>query len=285
MEEKIGLKVSFVTIIVNAVLAIFKLVSGIIGKSSAMISDSVHSFSDVFSTIVVIVGLKISHRKSDDNHPYGHERLENVASILLAFTLLITGVLIGVEGIENLIEKKYSVPSLFALLASIISIVVKEWMYWYTIIAARKINSDALKADAWHHRSDALSSVGSLIGIAGSMLGFWYFDIVACIIISLLIVKVAVDIFIESVSKLVDKACDEETINQIREMAIQTEGVTGIDVLKTRVFGNKLYVDLEITADKEISFQSAHDIAHDVHDRIEENIPKVKHCMVHINPK
>lgn len=285
MEEKIGLRVSFVTIIVNTILAIFKLIAGIIGKSSAMISDSIHSFSDVFSTIVVIVGLKISHRKSDDNHPYGHERLENVASILLAFTLLVTGVLIGVNGIKNLLEKNSYVPSTFALAASIISILVKEWMYWYTIGAAKKINSDALKADAWHHRSDALSSIGSLIGIAGSMLGYWYFDIVACIIISLLIVKVSVDIFIESISKLVDKACDQHTINQIRELVMLTKGVTGIDLLKTRIFGNKLYVDLEITADKEISFESAHAIAHNVHDKIEEDLPKVKHCMVHINPK
>lgn len=285
MNEKIGIKVSIVTIIVNAVLAIFKLIAGIIGKSSAMISDSVHSFSDVFSTIIVIIGLIIARKKSDDDHPYGHERFENVAGIILAFCLLVTGVLIGVEGINNLMDHNYVVPSKFVLGVAVISIAVKEWMYHYTIKAAKKINSDALKADAWHHRSDALSSVGSLIGIAGTIMGLWYFDIAACIIIALLIIKVAVDIFKEAISKMIDKSCDDEIVDQIKNLVFETDGVLGIDELKTRIFGNKIYIDLEITADRNLSFEKAHEIAHDVHDKIEDTISSVKHCMVHVNPK
>ncbi|MBQ4583362.1 MAG: cation transporter [Bacilli bacterium] len=285
MNEKIGIKVSIVTIIVNAVLAIFKLIAGIIGKSSAMISDSVHSFSDVFSTIIVIIGLIIARKKSDESHPYGHERFENVAGIILAFCLLVTGVLIGVEGINNLIAHDYVVPSKFVLGVAVISIAVKEWMYHYTIKAAKKINSDALKADAWHHRSDALSSVGSLIGIAGTIMGLWYFDIAACIIIALLIIKVSIDIFKEAISKMIDKSCDDETVDQIKNLVFETDGVLGIDELKTRIFGNKIYIDLEITADRNLTFEKAHEIAHDVHDKIEDTISSVKHCMVHVNPK
>lgn len=285
MNEKIGIKVSIVTIIVNAVLAIFKLIAGIIGKSSAMISDSVHSFSDVFSTIIVIIGLVLARKKSDESHPYGHERFENVAGIILAFCLLVTGVLIGVEGINNLISHDYVVPSKFVLGVAVISIAVKEWMYHYTIKAAKKINSDALKADAWHHRSDALSSVGSLIGIAGTIMGLWYFDIAACIIIALLIIKVSIDIFKEAISKMIDKSCDDETVDQIKNLVFETDGVLGIDELKTRIFGNKIYIDLEITADRNLTFEKAHEIAHDVHDKIEDTISSVKHCMVHVNPK
>ena len=285
MNEKIGIKVSIVTIIVNAVLAIFKLIAGIIGKSSAMISDSVHSFSDVFSTIIVIIGLVLARKKSDESHPYGHERFENVAGIILAFCLLVTGVLIGVEGINNLIAHDYVVPSKFVLGVAVISIAVKEWMYHYTIKVAKKINSDALKADAWHHRSDALSSVGSLIGIAGTIMGLWYFDIAACIIIALLIIKVSIDIFKEAISKMIDKSCDDETVDQIKNLVFETDGVLGIDELKTRIFGNKIYIDLEITADRNLSFEKAHEIAHDVHDKIEDTISSVKHCMVHVNPK
>lgn len=285
MNEKIGIKVSIVTIIVNAVLAIFKLIAGIIGKSSAMISDSIHSFSDVFSTIIVIIGLIFARKKSDSSHPYGHERLENVAGIILAFCLLVTGVLIGVEGINNLIAHDYVVPSKFVLGVAVISIAVKEWMYHYTIKVAKKINSDALKADAWHHRSDALSSVGSLIGIAGTIMGLWYFDIAACIIIALLIIKVSIDIFKEAISKMIDKSCDDETVDQIKNLVFETDGVLGIDELKTRIFGNKIYIDLEITADRNLSFEKAHEIAHDVHDKIEDRITSVKHCMVHVNPK
>ena len=157
------IKVSIITLIINSILSIFKLISGIIGRSSAMIIDSIHSISDVISTIIVIIGIKLSNKKSDKGHQYGHERFENVASIILSFLLLITGLLIGIKGINNIYTKKFVIPTTIPLLAALISIITKEWMYWYTIKVSKKYNSDSLKADAWHHRSDALSSVGSLI--------------------------------------------------------------------------------------------------------------------------
>lgn len=283
--EKACLKVSVVTIIVNCVLSLIKFLAGIFGKSSAMISDSIHSLSDVLSTFVVIIGVKLASKKADDKHQYGHERLENVASLILAILLLVTGVMIGVSGIKNIHNNSYAVPTLFALIASIISIAVKEWMYWYTIIVAKKYNSDALRADAWHHRSDALSSIGSLIGIGAAMLGVRCMDVVASIIIAVIVVKIAVEIFMESIKKMIDCSCDEETINKIKKIVCETAGVKGIEKIKTRLFGSKIYIDLEINADRNITFEESHNIAHEVHDRVESVLENVKHCMVHINPK
>ena len=283
--KKECIKVSLITIIVNIFLSGIKLVAGIFGKSSAMISDAIHSISDVLSTIVVIVGIKIADKKEDKLHPYGHERFESVASILLSFMLFITSILIGYTGIINIFEKDFIMPKFLALAASIISIVIKEWMYWYTILVSKKYNSDSLKADAWHHRSDALSSIGSLVGIAGSMLGFIYMDVIASIIISLIIVKVSVEIFIDSIKKLIDCSCDDAILEEIKNLVYEINGVIDIDNIKSRIFGNKLYIDLEINADKNISFIESHNIAHAVHDLIEERIVDVKHCMVHISPK
>lgn len=158
-------------------------------------------------------------------------------------------------------------------------------MYWYTIKVSKKYNSDSLKADAWHHRSDALSSVGSLIGIYASIKGLIYMDLIASIIIALIIIKTSIDIFIESIRKMTDTSCNEETINNIKDIIMNTNGVKSIDILKTRLFGNKIYIDLEISADKNITFQESHTICHKVHDEIETKIKDVKHCMIHINPK
>ena len=284
-QTKIGLKVSITTIIVNSILAIFKLFAGLIGKSNAMISDSVHSFSDVFSTIIVIIGLKASSKVADKEHPYGHERMESIAAFILAAVLFATGLLIGVKGIQNIFfSNNIEIPTILALIGAIISIVIKELMYWYTIINAKKIKSEALKADAWHHRSDALSSIGSLIGIGGAMLGITILDSVASLVICALILKVSYDIFIDSLNKVVDRACSEDTIAEIKQLALEINGVLDVDLIKTRMFGNKIYIDLEISAAKDLSLEKAHSIAHQVHDAIESKLKDVKHCMVHVNP-
>lgn len=283
---KIGVKVSVITIIANSILAIFKFVAGIIGNSNAMISDSVHSFSDVLSTIIVIIGLKISNKQADSEHPYGHERMESIAAFILSALLFITGILIGVEGIKNIFNSsEITKPTLIALVAAVISILVKELMYWYTIYYAKKIKSSSLKADAWHHRSDAFSSIGSLIGIAGSMLGLTILDSITSIIICGFIIKVSYDIFKESLDKVVDHSCNEDTILEIEKEAYEIDGVLNVDLIKTRMFGNKIYIDLEISADKNITLERAHAIAHQVHDNIEDKFKDVKHCMVHVNPK
>ncbi len=334
-EHRIAMKVSGVSIAVNLVLSLFKLIAGIVAHSGAMISDAIHSASDVGSTFVVIVGVNLSSKKSDKEHQYGHERMECVSSIILSGLLLATGIGIGMNGIENIIKStsgaSIAIPGTLALIAAVVSIVVKEWMFWYTRSAAKKINSGALMADAWHHRSDAMSSVGAFIGILGARLGFewmfWYtrsaakkinsgalmadawhhrsdamssvgafigilgarlgfpiLDPIASVAICVLIVKASVDIFRDAIDKMVDHSCDEATEESMREVIMGVKGVKGIDLLQTRLFGSKMYVDIEISADGEIPLNEAHDVAENVHHTIEKNFKDVKHCMVHVNP-
>ena len=285
--QRVAKKVSVTTIIGNLVLSVLKLIAGIVAHSSAMISDAVHSASDVFSTFVVMIGIKLASKEPDKEHPYGHERLECVAAIVLAMVLFITGLGIGAEALGNIVQGNYNdlqVPGMLALVAAIISIVSKEGMYWYTRINAKRIDSSALMADAWHHRSDAFSSVGALVGIAGARMGFPVMDSIASLVIFLFIVKAAYDIFKDSIDKMVDHSCDEETEKDIFECVIENEDVMGVDLLQTRIFGNKIYVDVEIQVDGSYTLQEAHKIAEAVHDNIEKNFPKVKHIMVHVNP-
>ena len=286
--QSVANRVSVATIIANVILSVMKLLAGIIAHSSAMISDAVHSASDVFSTIVVIIGIRLSARESDREHPYGHERMECVAAIVLSVVLFITGLGIGAEALKNIFSGNYNVlqvPGILALIAAIVSIAVKEGMYWYTRHYAKMIDSSALMADAWHHRSDAFSSIGALIGIAGARLGFPIMDSVASLVIFLFIVKAAIDIFKDAMDKMVDHSCDEETEKQIHDCVMKNEKVLGVDLLQTRIFGSKIYVDVEIEADALCSLQEAHNIAESVHDEIERSFPKVKHIMVHVNPK
>lgn len=285
--EKVAMHVSKVSIAANFILTIFKLLAGVIAHSGAMVSDAIHSASDVFSTIVVIIGIRISSKASDKDHPYGHERLECVASIVLATVLAVTGLGIGYSAVSKIVGGDYSqlaVPGILALVAAIVSILVKESMFHYTRIYAKRIDSGALMADAWHHRSDALSSVGALIGIAGARIGFPILDPIASLVICVFIEKAAYDIFMDAVDKMVDKACDEEVELRLRECALAQEGVLGVDLLHTRVFANKIYVDIEIRVDGNKKLWESHGIAEHVHDAIEQTFPKVKHIMVHVNP-
>ncbi len=280
-------RVSVVSIIVNLVLSLLKLLAGILARSGAMISDAVHSASDVFSTFVVIAGVKLANKNPDKEHPYGHERIECVASVLLAAVLAVTGLGIGYGGILKIASSntaELAVPGTFALAAAVISVIVKEMMFQYTKHAAKKIDSGALMADAWHHRSDALSSVGSFVGILGARMGAPVLDPLASVVICAFIEKAAIDIFRDAVDKMVDKSCPDETIDKMRNVILGTDGVLGIDEIKTRLFGSKIYVEGEILMDSEKTLVEAHNTAEEVHDAIEKKFPNVKHCMVHVNP-
>lgn len=285
--EKTAVRVSVVSIIGNAVLSAFKVLAGVIAHSGAMISDGVHSASDVFSSIIVIIGVKLSAKKSDKEHPYGHERMECVAAIILAVVLLVTGLFIGDSALGKLISGNYDsleIPGILALVAAVVSIIVKEGMFWYTRYYAKLLDSGAVMADAWHHRSDALSSIGALIGIAGARMGMPVLDPVATFVICLFILKAAYDIFKDAVDKMVDHSCDDKTESQIRECVLAQEGIRGIDMMHTRIFGNKIYVDIEILVDGSKTLYEGHAIAEKVHSEIEGKFPKVKHIMVHVNP-
>lgn len=284
-HEKIAVNVSTVTIIINLVLAGFKFVAGFVAHSGAMISDAVHSASDVLATFIVILGVKLAGRDADRDHPYGHERLECVAALILGVILAATGFGIGLSGIRKITGgEELLIPGTLALIAAAVSIVVKEAMFWYTWLAAKKIDSSALKAEAWHHRSDALSSVGSFAGILGAQLGFPALDPVASVVICLFILKAAWDILADALGKMTDHACPPALVQEMAESVLSQPGVLGLDTLNTRLFGDRVYVDVEIRADGDLPLKVTHATAQAVHDALEAQFPQVKHCMVHVNP-
>lgn len=285
--EKVAIHVTLISIWGNLILSAFKLFAGIKSHSDAMISDAIHSASDVFSSFVIIIGVKLSTKASDKEHPYGHERFECVAAILLSIVLLLTGLGIGFGAGKTIITNRYisrELPGTLALVAAIVSIICKEAMFRYTKYYALYFDSSALMADAWHHRSDALSSIGAFIGIFGANHGLPILDPLASLIICFFIVKAGIDIFSDAVKKMVDHASDDATEKNIYEFILKQEGVLAIDSLLTRIFGNKINVDVEICADSHLSLKDAHEMAQTIHDSIQEQFPKVKYITILVNP-
>jgi len=286
-NEHIALSAARNSIIINVLLSAFKLFAGVFANSAAMVSDAVHSFTDLISTVIAIIGVKLANKKPDKEHPYGHERFESVATMVLALLVLSVGLGIGWAGVQRIISSDFdglAIPGVLALVAAAISIGVKEAVYWYMRAAAKKIDSSALMADAWHSRVDGLSSIGSFIGILGARMGFPILDSVAAIVICLFIVKTAASIMKDALSRMTDRACDDATVDAMREVILAQSSVDSIDELRTRVFGSKIYVDVDICVATSLSIGEGHDIAQRVHDAIENGFPKVKHCMVHVNP-
>jgi cation diffusion facilitator family transporter len=285
-QRKIVNKLSRVGILGNVLLSAFKLFAGIFGKSGAMVSDAVHSLSDVFATLIAYIGVRLSQRQEDTEHPYGHERLECVAALILGLILAGTGLGIGSSGIRKIFFERAALetPTLLPLIAAVVSILVKEGMFRYTMHYAEKLDSAAFRADAWHHRSDALSSVGSFIGIGMARLGFPIMDPIASLVICVLILKVAFDIIRDAITKMLDTSCSDDYEQKLRRFVEEQPGVEGVDLLHTRQFGNKVYVDLEIAVNRDLSLGDAHAIAERVHSGVEQNFPNVKHVMIHVNP-
>lgn len=286
-SEKTIYQVSLITIFGNLALTIIKLFAGFFGKSIAMISDAVHSASDVLSTFAVIIGAKFSNKKADKEHPYGHEKIESVTSIILAVMLFVSGISIGFCGINEILKsqkEEITPPSAIVIWFALLSIVVKEIMYRYTKNAANKINSSSLKADAWHHRSDALSSVGSLIGVTGAVLGYPILDPIASIVICIIIIKVSYNIAKTGFNQIIDTAASPEIETDIINIVKKQSDILKLDSLKTRQFGNRIYVDIEVQIDKNTSFQDVHALIHQLRLEIEQHNPSIKHCMIHANP-
>ena len=286
-KEQIAMRVSVTTLVINSVLAVFKLLAGIFGRSGAMVSDAVHTFSDGVSTVIVMIGIRVSCRQPDKKHPYGYERYECVAAILLAGILFAAGFGIGYGGLQtilNMDEHTIAVPTLLPLVAALASMGTKEAMYRYTIRAARRIDSGALKADAWHHRSDAISSVGSFIGIFGARMGLPILDPIASMLISLFILKTAYDVFMDAIRKLTDTAADEETVKSIQSIVLANPNVLGIDNLYTRLFADRVFVDADIYVDESTPLAAANDISRAVCDELCSRLPRVKGSRVQVLP-
>ena len=287
-------KVGITTIILNILLSLCKVVGGILAFSSSLISDGIHSASDVFSTVVVLIGAKISKKAPDEKHPFGHERFESIGSIILSFILCATAIVLGYTGVKSIIEyvnnstavREVDFLTYLALGFAILSILVKGWMFIYTYRVAKKINSSILKADAFHHLTDSLSSFGSLLGIIGLIIGgMWsILDPVATVIIAIFILKVGFDIAISAVNQVVDKAAPQEFEDKVRNIISSFKEIVRVNSLKTRMFGNMYYLEIEIAIDDNLTVKEGHDIAKRLHDKIENEFEDVKHCMIHIDP-
>ena len=280
-------KITNVCMLSNLCLCLLKTVGGIFAHSGALISDGINSAFDVVSGIIVMVGAKLAGKNADKDHPYGHERIENVATIVLSVILFVTGVFVGHTAIEDLISGTYKAvdpPGKLSIVAALISMAAKELMFWYTKAGAEKINSVALKAAAWDHRADVISTGGALIGIMVSRYGFPAGDLIASLIVCLFIIRTAYMVFREAIVQMTDRSCDDEFLQQLRSCILSVKGVLSIDILQVRAFGNRYYVDLEISEDGNKSLLEAHKVAEQVHDAIERQYPVIKHIMIHVNP-
>ncbi|TGY46492.1 cation diffusion facilitator family transporter [Clostridium perfringens] len=278
-------KVTIISILWNIVLAIIKILAGIIGKSNAMIADGAHSASDIISSVGVLIGNKIASIPKDKGHNYGHEKAETLVSFLLAILLVILSIKIGYNGVYSLFHlNEVQIPTTFPLVVSVISILIKEYQYRITIKVAKKTNSPALKADAWHHRSDALSSVAAFIGIGGAILGFKSLDSIASIVVAIFIAKVGIEILIGSANELMDISIDEEKEKEIKAIVDEIEGIKSLREIRTRKYGAMAYVDLVICVDKDISVLEGHRIASDLENLILKNMKFVKGVTVHVEP-
>jgi len=280
-------KVTLVGAVVNSLLAIVKITLGFIGQSQALIADGVHSLADLISDIIVVIAAKHGSRQADDDHPYGHGRFETVVEVGLGLFLIAVAVGIMIDASGRIFEPdRLMSPTWYALIAAVFSIVANEGLFQYTIAVARKIKSNLLKANAWHHRTDAISSVIALIGIAGTMAGFPLLDAIAAIGVSILIAKVGWDIAYSSLKELVDTALDAEKVEQIREVILNVDGVKAVHSLRTRSMGAHALVDVHIlVVNSHISVSEGHQISERVLKQLKERVDEVADVTVHIDPE
>jgi cation diffusion facilitator family transporter len=292
-NERSGTAVKVTTngMIVNIILTIFKCIAGILGNSAAMIADAIHSFSDFITDIVVIVGIKVAGKPADNNHHYGHGKIETLCAAFVGIVLFIIGIEIFLGGLSKILlvinGGKLEQPGMIALIAAVFSILTKEWLYRYTLNYANNLKSDAMVANAWHHRSDAFSSVGTMLGIGGAIFlgGKWaVLDPIAAVILSFFIFKVAFDITYKNTNDLTEAAPAKDVIEDIQQIITSTDGVKDFHKLKTRRVGNNIATDVHIQVDMNLSLVEAHDICSEVEKRFHEKYGNDSNLYIHCEP-
>ncbi len=290
-RERKAARVTWIGFFTNLVLSAAKIVAGVVGRSSAMVADGIHSLSDFVTDFIVIIFIKISSKNEDSDHPYGHGKYETFATMLISFALFIVAVGIFYSGSVKIYEVLnggvIERPTYLALIMAAVSIVVKEGLYWYTIIVGRKIDSPAVIANGWHHRSDAFSSIGTLIGISGAMfLGerWRILDPITSLIVGLFIVGVAYKLARPSIQELLEGSLPKEIETSIEEKIRETPGVITFHHLRTRKNGNTFIIDMHIKVDPASSIVEAHDIATQVENSLKATFGRHTRVNVHIEP-
>lgn len=285
-REKIVRKVTWVGLWVNLFLAAIKFTAGIYGRSQALVADAIHSLTDLTTDIAVIAGSHYWSRPPDENHPYGHRRLETLVTVFIGVVLIAAGIGIGWKAISALQEKHASPPGWIAVAAALASIVCKESIYRWTAMTGRRLKSAALAANAWHHRTDAFSSIPVLIAVAGArVFPSWSFlDHLGAVVVSMFILHASIKIIWPGLSELIDVGAPKETRKKIRDIAVKNEGVLQVHDIRTRYISSSIQVDLHIVVDGLITVRQGHDIADDVKARIIDRIPEVLDVIVHVDP-
>ncbi|MDO9153024.1 MAG: cation diffusion facilitator family transporter [Paludibacter sp.] len=290
-RTRIAQKVTWIGFFVNLILTAIKLFAGIFGKSTAMIADGVHSLSDFITDVIVIVFIGVSGKEHDQDHRYGHGKYETFATLLISLALIIVGFGIFWSGLSKVIEtiqgKTILQPTYLALAAAVLSIIVKEGLFWYTKKAGKKINNQAVIANAWHHRSDAFSSIGTTLGISGAIFlsdSWRILDPIAGIIVSFFIVKVAIELGLPSVHELLERSLPDQTENKIAEIILSNPEIRAFHNLKTRKIGSIYAIDVHIKLDPEISFVRSHDIATETEIKLREQFGQNTITSIHTEP-
>lgn len=283
-RTKQGQRVTIIGMIGNIFLTILKAIFGYLSGSSALVADAVHSLTDIVGSGVVLGGLKVASQPADETHHYGHYKAESIVAKIVAIILIGTGVGIGWSSFNTFIEGDLVVPEISALWIVIISIIAKEGMYQYTALVGRRIKSSAVIADAWHHRTDSFSSVAALIGIGGARLGFPQADPLAGIFVGGMIIYSGVKIYLTAIHELMDKAPEQEIVEEIAKISMEVDGCREINDIKARYLGANLAIDLKIGVDPQITVQDGHSIAAEVKSQIKEKIEDVSHVLIHVNP-
>ena len=285
-NEKEIKKVTFVGIIVNIFLSLSKLIIGYFGNSQALIADGVHSFSDLATDLSIIFGVKYWLAPADKEHQYGHRKLELLVTIFIAIMLACVGIGIFTEAILALKNNSMKVPSFIAFICAVLSIISKEWLYRYTVKKANTLKSPAVKANAWHHRSDAISSlpVATVIIIASIFPKLIWLDAIGAIVVSVFIIYPAYKIFKKSILNILDESVDSETLSKIEQIALQTKDVKEVHDIRTRKAGETFFVDMHILVDGNISVQEGHDISEEVKINLMKSNEDILDVLVHLEP-
>ncbi len=278
-------RVTLVGAVVNLVLSAVKLMVGTIAGSAALVADGIHSLSDLASDALVLFAAKHAGEAPDEEHPYGHGRFETAATMGLGILLGIVSLGIVWDAVERAAGGAHIIPGQLAIYAAVFSILANEGLYWYTIVVARRVNSDMLRANAWHHRSDAISSIVVLVGIVGAMIGWPYLDSVAAVIVGAMVAKIGWDLGSEAVKELVDAALDPEEVKKAYETIVAVDGVRSVHLLRTRRHGHQASADVHVQVDPRLSVSEGHMISQAVEDELKAAVEAINDVTVHIDPE
>lgn len=286
LRYKAAKKVTWVSAITNSLLAIFKIVVGTVGFSQALIADGLHSFSDLISDFLVLFAAKAATRGADKEHPYGHQRIETIATILIALLLFAVGASIVYEAITRFVsDAPFQTPSIYVLIVAAVSILANEALYRYSVVVGRKVESNLIVSNAWHNRTDAFVSLLVLLSAVCALLGWHHIDGIAAILIAFFIMKMGGKMIWSSVRELIDTGVDEDTLNKIISVINQCNGVRSVHQLRTRMHGSNIFVDVHIIVDPTISVSEGHYIGEQVHLTLVKNFKHISDVTVHIDPE